>query len=213
MKKNSPIIFIAAFIMFCSCGSGPGSNEISFDLTAKDSKSANLPFTPGKYSMDLERVAVMAGSNTGIEITFAQKVSTSEKLVLIVYLPSSDNFKIYNSSVEELEITAPELPFTITEVDFDSVYSVRVHQKISAYISLNKETKIMSDQTDVDYLTFSTFKMNFTELSSSKNNITMKCTFEGSVPTEFIELLGADYAIKGELSLNNIKTGIMEVDD
>jgi hypothetical protein len=214
MKKLFiPVLFLASIMLF-SCGSGPGSNNISFELTtANKSDTVGLVFSPGKYSMDAERVSVMTGSNSGIEITFTEKKSTYEKLVLKIFLPTTDKFMIWNSTVEKVEIAAPETPFTLTEKDFDSVYSSRVHRKINAYISLNKETQVMSDQTDVDYLSFSTFKIEFTELSSSGNNITMKCSFEGNMQEEYLELLGADYDIKGEFSLNNIKTGIMNVDD
>lgn len=213
MKKIISVFYLLSVLMF-SCWSGSSDSDMTFKITVpENTDKSKITFSLGDYSLQLERVAVMTGSNSGLEITWSKKENSKQQLVMKIFLPSTEKFKIWNSSLENVECSTPELPFTLTEKDFDSIYSSRAHQKINAYINLNRETQIMSDQTDVDYLSFLKFSLEVNELHFTKNAITMECKFEGSLTEKYKEILGVDYSISGEFSLDKIKTGIMEVDD
>ncbi len=213
MKKIISVFYLLSVLMF-SCWLGPSDTDMTFKITVpENTEKSKITFSPGDYSLQLERVAVMTGSNSGLEITWSKKESSKQQLVMKIFLPSTEKFKIWNSSPEKIECSIPELPVTLTEKDFDSIYSARAHQKINAYIRLNRETQIMSDQTDVDYLSFPKFSLEVSKLHFTKNAITMECKFEGSLTEKYKEITGADYSISGEFSLDKIKTGIMEVDD
>ncbi|MFH0866913.1 MAG: hypothetical protein V1904_12010 [Bacteroidota bacterium] len=213
MKKIINVVFLLSVFVF-SCWPGPSDSDMTFKITVpENTDNSKLLFSPDEYSMQLERVSVMTGSNSGLEIKWSAKENSKQQLVMKIFLPSTEKFKIWNSSPEKVECSTPELPFTLTEKDFDSVYSARVQRKINAYISLNRETQIMSDQTDVDYLTFPKFSLEISKLHFTKNTITMECKFEGSLTEKYKEIIGADYSISGTYSLDKIKTGIMEVDD
>jgi hypothetical protein len=212
--KRIIVAFFLLSVLLTSCFLWPSSSDMNFKISVpENTEKSKILFTPGDYTMQLERVSVMSGSNSGIEMNWSKKENDKQQLVMKIFLPSTEKFKIWNSSLEKTECSIPELPFTLTEKDFDSVYSVRVHRKINAYISLNRETQIMSDQTDVDYLTFPSFSLDVSELHFTKNKITMKCKFTGSLTEEYKEITGANYSISGEFSLDKIKTGIMNVDD
>lgn len=213
MKKIISVFFLLSVLMF-SCWLGPSDSDMTFKITVpKNTDKSKTLFSPGDYSLQLERVSIMTGSNSGLEIKWSKKENSTQLLVMKIFLPSTEKFKIWNSSPEEIECAIPELPFTLTEKDFDSIFSARAHQKINAYINLNRETQIMSDQTDVDYLSFPKFSLEVSELYFTKNAITMECKFTGSLTEKHKEIIGADYSISGEFNLNKIKTGIMEVDD
>jgi len=213
MRKIFSLFFLLS-VLITSCWLGPSGSDMSFKISVpENTEKSKIIFTPGNYTMQLDRVSVMTGSNTGIEIDWSTKENDKQQLVMKIFLPSTEKFKIRNSSLEKVECTTPELPFTLTEKDFDSICSEKAKQKIHAYISLNRETQIMSDQTDVASLSFRKFSLEISELHFKKNAITMECKFKGSLTNENKESIGADYSISGEFSLDKIKTGIMEVDD
>ena len=213
MKKIISVFLLSSVLLF-SCWLRPSDSNMTFKLFVPDNTDkSKLLFSPDDYELQLERVAIMTGSNSGIELKWSKKENAKQQLVMKIFLPSTEKFIIRNSSLEKVECSIPELPFTLTEKDFDSIYSARAHQKINAYISLNRETQIMSDQTEVDYLSFPKFSLEVSELYFTKNAITMKCKFTGSLTEKYKEIIGADYSISGEFSLDKIKTGIMEVDD
>lgn len=213
MRKLFSLVCLLSVLM-SSCWLWTSDSDMSFKISVpENTEKSKIIFSPGDYTMQLERVSVMTGSNSGIKFSWTKKESDDMQLVFVLFLPSSDKFKVWNAEIENVECSVPEVPFVLTEKDFEDVYSVRVHRKINAYISLNRETQIMSDQTDVDYLSFRNFSLEISELHFTKNAITMKCKFKGSLSDEYKETIGADYSISGEFNLDKIKTGIMEVDD
>lgn len=211
--RNVIAVFLLYAVIMLSCGSGSSGHDLSFKMTVSEPGNTQIPFAPGDYAMMLDRISVMSGSNSGIEFRWSKDESESKKLVFTVFLPSSKKFSVWNSSEEKVECAVPELPFTLTEKDFDSVYSVRAHQKISAYMSLNRENQIMSDQTNVDYLSFSVFKITMKEFRFNKNRITAGCEFEASLSEDYKKFVGTNYSISGTFGLDNIQTGIVLVDD
>lgn len=213
MSKLFSIFFLLS-VLFVSCGLGSSGSDITFNITVSETPNkSKAQFSPGEYSLPLERVSVMTGANSGLEIKWSKKENSKQQLVMKIFLPSSEKFKIWNSTLEKTECSIPDRPFTLTEKDFDSVYSARINRKINAYISLNRETQIMTDQTDTDYLSFPKFSLEISTLYFTKNAITMDCKFTGSLTEDYKEILGVNYSISGEFSLDKIKTGIMEVDD
>ena len=193
-KKNSPGII----------------NEAVFTLSIADTSLKNKgKIETGDYTLHLTGGYIMTGAYDGLFVEFEAVMFEYTKLRLSFELPACDRFKVYPKS-EGIGYEIPELPFTLTEKDFEGIWSERIENFVKPDVELQRRFKRAS--THVDYVHFKSFEINVIEFNIKINELNMSCTFNGEVIDDDLKYTNAKYELKGNFDVSSYDLGYMEIE-
>jgi hypothetical protein len=205
------LIFSTSFN--CKSQTKESENSVKFKIeTPPNTSQAEYKFKTGDYQFPIKNLYVMEGSNTGLEMEFQKKEDEKNTLSLFFALPSGNTFKVYHKD-KGYEYKTPDIPCTITNDDFKDILSARVHQTVHAYIYVQRNIRIASDQSKVESVYFEIFSINIKEFNIKEEKMNFSCTFTGELSETQLKVQDTEYKISGELNIKDFAIGIMMVDD
>jgi len=185
-------------------------NEAVFMLSIADtSLESNGKIETGDYTLSLTGAYIMTGAYDGLFVEFEAVMVEYTKLRLSFKLPSCDRFKMYPKS-KSVEYEIPELPFKLTEKDFEGIWSDRIENFITPNVELQRRFKRAT--THIDYVHFKSFEMYVTEFNIKINELNMSCTFSGEVINDDLKYTNVKYELKGNFDVSDYDLGYMEID-
>ncbi len=185
-------------------------NEAVFTLSIADtSLESNGKIETGDYTLSLTGAYIMTGAYDGLFVEFEAVMVEYTKLRLSFKLPSCDRFKMYPKS-KSVEYEIPELPFKLTEKDFEGIWSDRIENFITPNVELQRRFKRAT--THIDYVHFKSFEMYVTEFNIKINELNMSCTFSGEVINDDLKYTNVKYELKGNFDVSDYDLGYMEID-
>jgi len=185
-------------------------NEAVFMLSIADtSLESNGKIETGDYTLSLTGAYIMTGAYDGLFVEFEAVMVEYTKLKLSFKLPSCDRFKMYPKS-KSVEYEIPELPFKLTEKDFEGIWSDRIENFITPNVELQRRFKRAT--THIDYVHFKSFEMYVTEFNIKINELNMSCTFSGEVINDDLKYTNVKYELKGNFDVSDYDLGYMEID-
>ena len=172
---------------------------------------SKLEINTGDYTIPLTGVFIKSGSYNGLFIEFKKKISDTDELELAINLPSGDVFNVYHG-YNEVNYDVPDVPFSLTEKDFEGIISRRSNKEVKAYIRLQKLTEREENTFSAYDINFAGFKIYVERFSINDKKISMSCKFEGCVSDEEIKNFDKKFKIIGVFNIQDLNLGYIKVD-
>jgi hypothetical protein len=215
MNIRIALLVILYFVssLFFDCKTQTSDNFVKFTIDSPTRTGTAInKFIAGDYKFPLKSVCVMRGSNDGMEAEFLEREGKDSTIALKFILPSSSTFKVFASG-KGYTVKIPELPCTVTNEDFKGIKSVRAHSDVLAFINIERNIRVASDQSRVESIYFEIFSINIKTLNFDKEKINFEGTFTAEMSEKQKTYQDADYKISGDFRISNSGVSIMMVDD